>query len=108
MGTLAENSTGGEMAPRTTAIVIHEKDNVATALRLLHRDEVISVEIQNHFEKIKLISEIPMGHKFALNNIEKGAPVVKYGEPIGEATSAITKGEHVHVHNMMSPKKGSV
>jgi altronate dehydratase len=43
-----------------------------------------------------------MGHKFALQDIEKGADVVKYGEPIGQTTARIARGEHVHVHNVVS------
>ena len=40
------------------------------------------------------------GHKFALRDIAEGENVIKYGMPIGHATCAIKKGEHVHVHNV--------
>ncbi|MCR5752991.1 MAG: altronate dehydratase family protein [Kiritimatiellae bacterium] len=40
------------------------------------------------------------GHKYALRDIAEGEDVVKYGMPIGHATRAIRKGEHVHVHNV--------
>ena len=40
------------------------------------------------------------GHKYALRDIAEGENVVKYGMPIGHATRAIAKGEHVHVHNV--------
>lgn len=40
------------------------------------------------------------GHKYALRDIASGENVVKYGMPIGHATQAIAKGEHVHVHNV--------
>jgi len=40
------------------------------------------------------------GHKYALRDIAEGEDVVKYGMPIGHATQAIRKGEHVHVHNV--------
>ena len=40
------------------------------------------------------------GHKYALRDIAKGENVIKYGMPIGHATCAIKKGEHVHVHNV--------
>jgi altronate dehydratase len=43
-----------------------------------------------------------MGHKFALRPIASGENVIKYGEPIGETTAAIARGEHVHVHNVVS------
>ena len=40
------------------------------------------------------------GHKYALRDIAAGEDVVKYGMPIGHATKAIAKGEHVHVDNL--------
>ena len=40
------------------------------------------------------------GHKYALRDIAEGENVIKYGMPIGHATCAIKKGEHVHVHNV--------
>ena len=40
------------------------------------------------------------GHKYALRDIAEGENVIKYGMPIGHATRAIAKGEHVHVHNV--------
>ena len=40
------------------------------------------------------------GHKYALRDIAAGEDVVKYGMPIGHATRAIAKGEHVHVDNL--------
>ena len=40
------------------------------------------------------------GHKYALCDIAEGENVIKYGMPIGHATCAIKKGEHVHVHNV--------
>ena len=46
--------------------------------------------------------EIPAGHKYALKDIKKGEPVVKYGQIIGRATDDIEKGEWVHTHNVKS------
>lgn len=43
---------------------------------------------------------VPLGHKIALLDIPKGSPVVKYGITIGLATSDISTGQHVHVHNL--------
>jgi altronate dehydratase len=52
--------------------------------------------------KIRLLSDIPMGHKFALRAIARNADVIKYGAPIGRATATIAEGEYVHVHNVVS------
>lgn len=42
---------------------------------------------------------VPFGHKVALVDIPKGAPVIKYGVAVGYALMPIPKGAHVHVHN---------
>jgi len=90
------------MGGKTQVIVINEKDNVATALKPLKAGTKVSAEVRGHVEKIKLLSDIPMGHKFALKNMEEGEAVIKYGEPIGQSTREIARGEHVHVHNVVS------
>ncbi len=93
------------MRRTTQAIVINEKDNVATALKGLSTGAEVSLEIQGQAQKIRLQSDIPMGHKFALKELEAGDAVIKYGEPIGQATAKISRGEHVHVHNVASQKR---
>lgn len=40
------------------------------------------------------------GHKYALCDIKAGENIIKYGNPIGHATTDIKKGEHVHSHNV--------
>ena len=42
------------------------------------------------------------GHKYARRDIAAGSAVVKYGCPIGVASSDIAAGEKVHTHNMSS------
>lgn len=90
---------------KARSIVIDRKDNVATALESLKRGAEISVEIQDATEKITLLSDIPLGHKFALRDIRKGDFVIKYGEPIGQSLRKIGRGEHVHVHNVASKSR---
>jgi altronate dehydratase small subunit len=90
------------MAKRSNVIVINEKDNVATAIKPLEAGATISVDVQGRKEKIKMLTPIASGHKFALQDIEKGSDVIKYGEPIGYTTTRIARGEHVHVHNVVS------
>jgi altronate dehydratase small subunit len=87
-------------------MIINEKDNVATALRGLDAGAEISVEFQGRVQKVMLLSDIPMGHKFALKDMEEGEAVIKYGESIGQTTAKITCGEHVHVHNVVSQPRG--
>ena len=93
------------MAQKARAIIINEKDNVATALEPLEAHTTVSVEFQGRTEQVNLPSTIPAGHKFALCEISAGEHVVKYGEPIGQAVARIRPGEHVHVHNIKSHGK---
>ncbi len=90
------------MALKSKAIIINENDNVATAIMPLKAGTTVALEVKGKAEKVKLLSTIPMGHKFALTNIQSGTDVVKYGEPIGKTTAPIARGEHVHVHNVVS------
>ena len=90
------------MRRKTGIVVINEKDNVATALEMLRAGTEVSADVQGRVEKIRVLSDIPMGHKLALRDIEKGESVIKYGEPIGQSTSKISRGEYVHIHNVVS------
>ncbi len=94
------------MGKSTQVIIINEKDNVATALKELSAGTEVSVKFQDRAQKIKLLSDIPMGHKLALKDIEEGEPVIKYGEPIGKSKAKIARGEHVHIHNVVSQPRG--
>ena len=51
---------------------------------------------------------IDNGHKYALVDIKKGESIIKYGYPIGHATTDIKKGEHVHTHNVRTNLSGNL
>lgn len=78
------------------AIRIHADDLVAVALEPLEAGQTIDIEGTS----IKLLENIPQGHKFALKPIAKNQSVIKYGYPIGAALQDIKAGEHVHTHNI--------
>ncbi len=84
------------------AIVVNELDNVASALTDLRKGEIIEVKVGNIVYRVRLASDIPFGHKFALKKINRGEHVIKYGEVIGRAVKDIEVGEHVHIHNVES------
>jgi altronate dehydratase small subunit len=100
--------TGMQTRRITQAIIINEKDNVATTLKGLSAGAEVSVEFQGRLQEITLLSDIPMGHKFALKDLEEGEAIIKYGEPIGRSTARIARGEHVHVHNVVSQPRGEL
>jgi hypothetical protein len=45
---------------------------------------------------------IGLGHKIALRALSQDEPIVKFGVPIGLATTAIPEGGWVHLHNCRS------
>ncbi len=48
------------------------------------------------------------GHKYALRDIKSSEDIIKYGNPIGHATTDIKKGEHVHTHNVKTNLSGNL
>ena len=46
---------------------------------------------------------VPFGHKIATSDIAAGSSIFKFGCTIGEATEAISKGDHVHTQNVRMP-----
>lgn len=81
------------------AVLCHLDDMVATAVRDLAPGEHARVVDGDRVTTIEVRDPVPFGHKFALVDIRRGEEVIKYGETIGLATSAICRGEHVHLHN---------
>ena len=87
---------------RAAALIIHPRDNVAVALRDLDPGSQVDVRFRGRMRRILILDTIPANHKLALTRIRRGALVVKYGEPIGEAIAPIRPGAHVHIHNVRS------
>jgi len=84
------------------AVVAHPEDNVATAVKNLSKGQEVHVDVEGKEVSVKLMDDIPFGHKFALQDIGAEMEVVKYGEVIGRATRPIETGRHVHVQNIES------
>jgi altronate dehydratase len=82
------------------ALVISERDNVATALEPLEPGRVLDLAGRH----IEVLERIPAGHKIALVAIGAGAAVIKYGSAIGNASASIDPGTHVHTHNVVSSR----
>ena len=69
--------------PVKPALVISERDNVATALEALDAGQALDAR---RVDADRRASRLPRGHKVALRAIAAGEPVIKYGSPIGTAT----------------------
>ena len=81
-------------------IIMNPRDNVGICLRDFSSEEKLDFQLDRKNWCVVFAEAVPMGHKVALTDIQKGDPIVKYGEKIGSATIAITAGQHVHVHNV--------
>ena len=79
-------------------IHIHPADNVAVALR--------AIPAGTEFMGIRAASDIPQGHKMALQSIKADRHVIKYGFSIGHASEDILPGQWVHTHNMKTNLSG--
>ena len=88
--------------PMVDAIRLSPEDGVATVLRPVGRGERIRVGCGETVSALEAMQDVPLCHKIALQAISPGDRIFKYGEAIGEATSAIRPGEHVHIHNLRS------
>lgn len=84
------------MTSNTKQVIrLHERDNVVIALRNLQLGEAVG-DIHEAIPQA-----VSQGHKMASNDIAAGENVLRYGQIIGQAATAIQKGEHVHSHNLM-------
>ena len=78
-------------------VCLDPSDNVAVATSRLSRGKSVSMATVTITPRI----DIQPGHKVAVRPIDAGEAIVKYGQPIGLATTAIHPGDHVHTHNLI-------
>ena len=83
---------------------IKPEDNVAVALTDLAK----GLEMDVNGLKIRVIDEVPTGHKIALRDIKTGEQVIKYGYSLGLAKNPIQQGQWVHSHNLTTGLKGKL
>ena len=72
---------------------LHRDDNVLVAARTVSAGQAIDGS------GLGARQDIPAGHKVATAAIAVGAPVRKFSQIIGFASTDIAPGEHIHVHN---------
>lgn len=84
--------------PTADTAVIHlsAKDNIAIARAPLAAGQKVRIEGR----ELTLVDPVPMGHKVALEAVAAGGNIIRYGQIMGRARTAIQPGQHVHVHNV--------
>lgn len=75
-------------------IKINPADNVAVAITPLSKGAAIEIDGKT----ITLVTDIPAGHKVALQDIAEGENVIKYGFPIGHVIHDVKEGSYLD-HN---------
>jgi altronate dehydratase small subunit len=102
---------GGEHSQTDAAgaVLLHPEDTVATALGELQAGQSVLLRDRSGASGATLEARghVPAYHKIAVRDHTAGERVLKYGEPIGLATRPIRAGEHVHTHNLESPRGGT-
>src|SRR5688572_366437 len=86
-----QDQPGAAPKPEPRALRLHASDNVIVAVDQIAQGASV--------QGITAAARVPRGHKMATVPIEKGAPVLKFGQIIGFATEAIAPGNHIHTHN---------
>ena len=82
------------------AIIVEPQDNVVVAIEPIKKGETVTYLCAGEQKTITALEDITIYHKLAARDIQKGEPIVKYGEHIGLAACDIKQGAHVHTHNL--------
>ena len=89
------------------AILVHEPDDdVGVAVRDLKQGESVgAVTLEGKYvTDVKLVDDVPLGHKVAMKDLAQGKDVIEYGRVIGVAFQAASCGAHVHTHNLKTKR----
>lgn len=89
------------------AILMHEPDDdVGVAVEDLKAGvEVGAVTLEGKAAgTVRLVSDVPLGHKVAMRDLARGKDVIEYGRVIGQAYQAAPRGSHVHTHNLKTKR----
>ena len=87
--------------------LVHEKaDTVGVAtvdIKAGEKAKGLYMDSQEPVE-VEALSDIPLGHKIAMQDHAEGDTVIKYSHDIGKVVAPIKFGEHVHIHNLKTKR----
>lgn len=90
-----------------TRFIVHENgDSVGVAVTEIKAGETVEGWVMKEDVTISMVAknDIPLGHKIALKDVAVGDSIIKYQVKIGKVYAPITKGEHVHIHNLKTAR----
>ncbi|HXC26165.1 MAG TPA: UxaA family hydrolase [Gemmatimonadaceae bacterium] len=89
-------------------LLVHSpKDNVGVVVieGLKAGTDMLCVITENDSAfRLTAKSDVPIGHKVALVDLNPGDTAIKYGEDIGKMVGSVKKGEHVHVRDLKTKR----
>ena len=89
-------------------LLVHDsRDNVGVVVveGVKAGDDLLCVVTEDNSDfRITAKHDVPIGHKIALSDLADGSTAIKYGEDIGKFVADISKGEHVHTHNLKTKR----
>jgi (2R)-sulfolactate sulfo-lyase subunit alpha len=97
----------GEREAEVIQFLVHEhSDNVGVATVDIKAGEAgkgLFMDTQTPVE-VRVLDDVPLGHKIALRDLKVGDTVIKYGHDIGRVITDVKVGEHVHIHNLKTKR----
>ena len=88
--------------------IVHESaDNVGVVVvEGVCKGQILSGWVMASDESLTVMagSDIPIGHKVAMADLQAGDTAIKYGEDIGKMVAAVSQGGHVHTHNLKTKR----
>ncbi len=91
----------------THGILMHEPDDdVGVAVTDLRAGtEIGAITLEGApVGTVRLVDNVPLGHKVAMRDIAAEKDVVEYGRVIAVAVHAAPRGSHVHTHNIKTKR----
>lgn len=84
------------------ALLMDPKDNVVTCVTDVKAGETVTYRKGEEVCSLEAKEDIPYCHKIAIQDMEKDAEIIKYGESLGKISESIKKGCWVSHLNLFS------
>ncbi|MEM1370867.1 MAG: UxaA family hydrolase [Pseudomonadota bacterium] len=83
------------------ALLLDPLDDVAIMLEHVVKGQPVALSGGDE-AVLAAASDLPIHHKIALRDLPENTPLRRGGLVIGKTKQAISKGGHVHIHNLTS------
>ena len=90
--------------PEAPHLLVHDsEDNVGVVVvegLSAGTDMLCCVTRDDSTFRLEAGADVPIGHKIALADLKTGDSAIKYGQDIGKVVADVSRGGHVHTHNL--------